>query len=257
MRCPDCGARNVEGAAWCSQCYRSFTPGASDEPATGGQDASVTPPPEGAPGTAAGSEPDRGWLDTSSTAGEPEGPTDESVGSREPPVGAGVTAATRDVRERDGVVEWRCAACDGWNELTTVACSVCASPRRGFGTEREEVSAREVDPSTVLAASILLPGLGHLLAGRTGTGIARIVLMLLWVAGGVALLAGSGGGTLIGVVLLVGALLLWAGTLVDARNLGRSSAPELLRPRALGLLVGAVTLLMVVAAFAAAPTPAG
>jgi hypothetical protein len=129
--------------------------------------------------------------------------------------------------------------------------------RRGFGTDREEVSPREVDPSTVLAASILLPGLGHVLAGRTGTGIARMVLMLLWVAGGIALLAGSGGGALIGAVLLLGALLLWVGTLIDARNLGRSSAPELLRPRALGLLVGAVTLLMVLAAFAAAPTPAG
>lgn len=223
MRCAECGARNPEGAEWCTQCFVRF----------GGPALDRSSAPSGAPVPADG-------------AGAPTGGT--RVASPEP---------ARDIREREGLVEWRCPICEGWTALEVPACTSCGAPRLGFGDDRPAEPARDIEPTTLLAASILLPGLGHVLAGRVGTGVARIVLYVLWVGGGLALLLGSGGATLLGVVLLLGALVLWAGTLVDVQQLARPGGGEVLGPRALGLLVGAVTLLMVLSAFAAAPSPTG
>lgn len=160
------------------------------------------------------------------------------------------------MRTVDGEVEWRCATCRSWSPLSTVRCVVCASPRTGFGdpAPRPEIDADQ--RGQAVAASALLPGLGHLIARRVGTGIARAVLAISWLVGGVAVAraASAGGASVLPAVpLLLGAVVLWAGTLRDAAVLGSGS--ELLRPRVLAILTATVlgTLVLALAATATAP----
>jgi uncharacterized membrane protein YidH (DUF202 family) len=78
-------------------------------------------------------------------------------------------------------------------------------------------------------------------------------LWSLWLVPGVATLRGSDGvRTLPGVVLVLGAALLWAATLVDARWAVEGDRRELLAPRALAWLVGGVVLAVVAAVLVAA-----
>jgi hypothetical protein len=137
MRCPACGARNSDDATWCTQCYADVRPRPVPEPSAGTNEAARPAVP-----------------DQHATPQRPAAPVD------------------RDVRDRDGVVEWRCAACDGWTELESPTCAVCGSPRRGFG-ELAAAPARSTSEGAIVGASLLVPGLGHMLAGRYGTGIAR------------------------------------------------------------------------------------
>jgi len=101
----------------------------------------------------------------------------------------------------------------------------------------------------VVVASALLPGLGHLIAGRTGSGAARAVLAVLWLVGGIALVVVADGAVarLPGVVLLAGAVSVWAATLADAAELARGGVRELLAVRTLLWLVVVVTGLLIVA----------
>jgi hypothetical protein len=102
----------------------------------------------------------------------------------------------------------------------------------------------------VLTASALLPGAGHLLVGRVGTGVARLLLWVLWLPAGSALVRAAGGVVVAapGLALLVGAGLLWVATLVDARRLAAGVDREVLAPRALLWLVAGVVGLVVVLA---------
>lgn len=101
-----------------------------------------------------------------------------------------------------------------------------------------------------MLASALLPGLGHLLARRTGTGVARLVLALSWGIGALLLASGVSGVALLPAVpLSLGALAVWAASIRDTMALV-DGGPELLRPRVLSWLTGGVlaaTLLAVVA----------
>jgi hypothetical protein len=99
-------------------------------------------------------------------------------------------------------------------------------------------------------ASVLLPGLGHVLRGRVGTGLARSVLWLLWGGGGLAVLLGSGGGAA-AAVLLLAALLVWAVTLVDLQRLS-VGRPPLATARVLAWSVVGVTIVLALLALAAA-----
>jgi hypothetical protein len=214
VRCERCGARNAEGAAWCTQCYVSFaSPG--DEPGV------------------IGDEPGR-TVDGDGGTGD---------------------ARARDVRVVGGDVEWRCRRCDGWSALAAASCATCAAPREGFGGGTATGPARTVAPAVALGASLLLPGAGHLLVGRTGTGVARAVLWLLWSLPGVAAVRGTEGlRALPGVVLLLGAVTLWAATLVDVRRVIDGDPPELLATRTLTWLVGGVVLAAVAAVLVATTT---
>jgi hypothetical protein len=184
--------------------------------------------------------------------------TDPETGVREPDVRERDIrerdVRERDVRERDGEVEWRCGACGGWTPLHLAACLHCASPRRGFGEAATPVRTFPSGGGVVLAASLVLPGLGHLLVGRSGTGLARIVLAVLWVGGGLSLVRNGGGGTAPGLILLAGALVLWLATAVDARYLAAGSRTELLGSRALAVLVAVVTGGLVLATVVTAPS---
>jgi len=223
IRCDACGARNVEGAAWCTQCYASFR-GEPEEPPT-----AVAEPPTTTP------------TDPSSPEPPPE-PASTGTG----PVEVG------DVREVDGVVEWRCATCTSWTPLDLASCATCGAPRSGFGDPgRAQVDVGELDTNRVVAGSLILPGLGHVQAGRTGSGVTRMVLALLWLLGGVWWLAAATTARLPGAILVVGALVLWVTSFLDVRALlARRDEPFGVRGL-LWLVVGVTALLMVTVALAA------
>jgi hypothetical protein len=199
VRCPSCGARNADGADWCTQCYAPL----------GG----ATPPPE---------------VETSTDL-----------------------APSRDVRTVGDEVEWRCARCRSWAPLLAEACTTCGAPRTGFGEPARRPGPQPQDRGRLVAASVLLPGLGHLLAGRVGTGVARLLLGLSWAAGGLAIArsAGTEGRILPAVPLLLGAIIVWAASIRDAAVLG--DGPELLRPKVLAGVTVAVVGTLLLAAVAA------
>lgn len=219
MRCPACGARNSGGAGWCTQCYAPLG------------DATAPPPVE----VATGPRPDPA----------PEGPA------------SATSASARDVRTVGDEVEWRCARCRDWSPLLAEACRTCGGPRTGFGGPVNRPAAGPTDRGRAVAASVLLPGLGHLLAGRAGTGIARLLLGLSWLVGGVAIAAGADGGgrALPAIPLLLGAVIVWAASIRDAAVLG--TGDELLRPRVLAGLTVAVVGTLLLAAVAATTAGAG
>lgn len=228
MRCPDCGARNAAAAAWCTQCYRGLEgPSAASSGAAAGIEAGPGRPPQAAP-----SHPD------------------PAAGPTPPPIPvAARAAAQRDIRVEGDRVEWRCARCEGWTPLEQPSCVACGSPRVGFAPESTAaVTASTPTGSTPLVASALLPGLGHLLVGFPGTGVARILLWLLW-AGGAGLTLVSVGVTSSALVLTLAAIALWAITLQDLSRLAEGR-PQLLTGRVLAWSVVGVTAALVLSGLA-------
>lgn len=240
MRCPACGARNSADAAWCTQCYAAFRDPVAPDPAA--PDPGDEERDQHLSGPAHGTAPGDERLGDDAELRASDGPHRPPP----PPPPAHVRAAARgggqrDVREREGVVEWRCATCDGWNVLEADRCRTCGTARRGFG-EPAAVGA-DLDERRIVGASLVLPGLGHVLAGRAGTGAARALLALLWLLGGLAFVVGNpGAGGLPGWLLLVGAAVLWVMTAVDAQRLVAGDERQLLATRGLAALVVAVTL---------------
>lgn len=112
MRCPDCGARNTDSAAFCTQCLRRF--GTEDPDGPGDRPA---PAVTDAPGP------------TTDEASSP--PSDEGGGDR-------------PFRTIDGEVEWRCDACGEWNPLLVPQCAICGRPLAGAdrGDQQRERVAR-------------------------------------------------------------------------------------------------------------------
>lgn len=215
MRCPTCGARNSPRAEWCSQCYAAL--GESTEPSGPVDEADA--PVEPAPGATVGRQTD-------------EGEPDE---------------VAHGFRQGDDGLEWGCAVCGAWNDLDAAVCGTCGEPfaRTIAGGDEPDLTPR--DPSTVLLASVVLPGAGHIALGRVGDGVVRAVTYLLWIGGALILLRGAT--PLLPVVpLLVGALGLLAVSVRDAVHLAEGGADQFLSPRVfLWLVVGVVGAL--VAAF--------
>ena len=216
MRCPACGAHNVAAAAWCTQCFERF--GVPQEP-------SPAPAPP-----------------------HPEPPTPPPLPPEVAPNAPG-RATQRDIRVDGERIEWRCASCEGWNPLERPDCRACGSARVGFtpdtATAAPVVTTGGAAP---LLASALLPGLGHLLVGRSGSGIARLLLWALW-AGGAGTILVSAGLTGPFLVLALAAIGLWSLTLHDVVQLTRGGA-EVLTGRVLAWSVVAVTTLLVLLAVA-------
>lgn len=250
MRCPACGALNPSGAAWCGQCLTGFPATAST-----GTDASTpdTAPPDAAPPDAAspdGSTPDAASPDAAS----PDAVLpDVTAPGTEPPE----TARSGDVRTVAGEVEWRCPMCDGWNPLLRPSCVRCGGERHGFGAGvgRPSAAATTADPTLVVLTTVVWPGVGHLLAGRVGTGAARALLWALW-GGGALWLIATGEGTAAarwaGATLAAGAAVLWVVSLVEVRRRAGPGGPRplggppLLGGRGLGVLVAVVTTALLV-----------
>lgn len=205
MTCQACGAHNSDRAAWCTQCYGPL----------------VEPP-----------EPDGGSLfgghEPTEQESSPDGPEDAAgEGGPPPPAsgGGGVARGDRDVRVRDEQVEWRCSVCQSWTSLFEPACSGCGAPRAGF-TPPDSAAERapRVSVATSLVAGALLPGLGHLLRGSTGLGVAILLLFVLWAGGSLASLGGTSALT---AVLLLAAVALWVAALLDIWQRGSGGAAVL------------------------------
>jgi hypothetical protein len=217
VRCPGCGAHNPDSAAWCSQCYARFEV----------DDAASAPAP-------APAEP------------EPQVAADAPVPA---------DASARDVRTVGGEVEWRCARCDGWNPLFVDRCTTCGGRREGFGEPAAPPEPATRDAGRLTLASAVLPGLGHVLAGRVGTGVARMLLAVLWLAGGAAIVAGAAGSAASAAPaapLLLGAAAVWVGSVLDVRTLATGTGRERLGARTMlwltSAVVGALVVLVVVTA---------
>lgn len=236
MRCADCGALNADTAAWCSQCYRSFTEPPSDEPpsevVTEGREL---------------------WIEVAAV--EAETPPAERLvapaGDEDPDPG------DRRLRRSDEGVDWRCGSCETWNPIERSTCAVCgAALADSFGGSSGEDLRTDVDPAKVVIASVLLPGAGHVLLGRSGTGFGRMLLYVVWAVGGVLLLqaaSDSDGSVLPALPLLTGALVLLATSVLDAVALRRGDTrTELLSARSLLWLtvsvIGLTTLALIASA---------
>lgn len=244
MRCPSCDARNPDDAAWCSQCFATLATPAPTDP----------------------TQPDADPTDAAPT-GRRRAPAVPSA----PPATGQATPTTVGpgdrMRRSEGGIEWRCAVCDTWNPLslesgTTDVCTACQTPLREIVVQGPATaSAPRVSETTALVGTALLPGLGHVLLGRAASGGARMLLYVVWLAGSLALLAGaagSGQSLLPAAVLLVGAALVWAGSMADTFGLARHTGRELLQPRVLlWIVVGVLGLLVLALTTSAVRLPAG
>lgn len=146
-RCPQCGASNPAGAAWCGQCLRRF-----DRPVPATIGVSI-----GGNSAVAGTE--ERTLRTLRTTGGP-------------------TVRTRD----DGEPVWVCPACETENELSASVCCRCGSAFTSFFADPAADAQPRVAPRSAIAMSAALPGAGHLAMRQTGPAVARVVLYL-WTLG--------------------------------------------------------------------------
>lgn len=223
MICAACGATNSDSADWCGQCYATL---AAEVP---------TPPPAASP-------PDA------------PSPADSEPGERASPEHEPGEPTAEGFRRRDGVVEWECPSCGQWSAVTSLACGACgttiAARWENAEAERAAAGRRLAEPWTAaFALSAVVPGAGHIGLARYSTGLARAVLYAVWLVGGVAMW--RAGGALAGGPLVLGAVVLWAGTLADVAAL-RAGRRELLGGRGLLWLVVGVLVALFVGVFAAA-----
>lgn len=225
IRCAACGAHNPDDARWCGQCLQQFQ--------GGGAAASAGTTKES--GRSAGAEAD---SDAARFPAVPPVPSASSSG-----------ADTGAFLAEGGEVRWRCPACEAINELEMLVCTTC-------GTALADLDRGSVDWDLAHQRAVLGPGLGHLVAGRTLAGWARLILSAVWLLGALGLLA-TGGVTALAPAtpLLAGVVILWVGGVLDVGRLAHGRE-EVISSRVLlwvvvGVLVGVLLTLLV-----RVPTPA-
>ena len=209
MQCPACGATNPDSAQWCGQCLQRF-----------GQQAAPTRAP--APSSA--------------------DPAPFASATQTPP--APSTAPSSEGFRRDGGnLQWECPSCGQFNDIDDLHCVICGT---AF-TERFRAAPEPEPPrnwSAALAMSAVAPGAGHMSVGRYGSGLARLTLFLIWMAGALMLGIGGGRGAMLAVApLFLGAIAVWAGTLVDVQRLSQAQEELLVGRRLLYLVIGVLVLL--------------
>ncbi len=176
-------------------------------------------------------------------------PGDDRMAVASPPEQEAMVARGGRFRRIGEQLEWRCAVCEHWNSVGSNTCSVCGTPfGRTLGIEAESPAVRDVDQATLVVASALLPGMGHVLLGRTVMGVVRALTYLAWLIGGWLLArsaAAAGQSILPAVPLLLGALAVWASSIYDALAVS-TGGRELLTPRSFFWLVVVVVGLLVI-----------
>ena len=160
---------------------------------------------------------------------------------------------TKGFRRRDDQIEWACPECEHFNAIELQTCEICGTSFAERFREEPAEAAPQNWPAA-LAMTAIAPGAGHLAIGRYGSGAARLLLFCSWMVGALLLLT-SGGGRAVGVAmpLLLGALIMWAASLLDIYRLSRGEA-EVLVGRKLLWLVAGVLLLLVLGLFATVGT---
>jgi ribosomal protein L40E len=157
-------------------------------------------------------------------------PLDETTAASSQTVRATARARFEPGADAEGRLSvWRCPTCDARNGLDANRCRVCGT---SFGRLFEEpAGAPGVSAAAAAGWSLLLPGLGHWLAGRRADAIARFVLAAWVVAMVVVLVVSRGGkdglGAVRGLLALfaLAAVALWAEAVIDARRAVEDLAP--------------------------------
>ncbi|MHB8511157.1 MAG: hypothetical protein ACYDCC_03155 [Actinomycetota bacterium] len=132
---------------------------------------------------------------------------------------------------------WICPACATQNSIDEIACTACGTPlAKLFGAEEKTELKRT--GSTAVGLSVVMPGAGHLWAGRTAEGIGRVFLYLWCVAVGVFLITRSSpktGAVLhsIGAVFLIAAAIVWVMVLLESQRIAIGRAVTLIPGKAL------------------------
>jgi hypothetical protein len=157
-------------------------------------------------------------------------------------------------RRRGDAVEWQCPRCDTFTSIDELACAACGTTLAA--RYEQETPEPPRNWSAALALSVAVPGAGHVSIGRYGSGAARLVLFAVWLVGGLLLTLSGGARALPAAApLYLGALVVWAGSLVDLVQLERGDR-ELLAGRTLLWLVVGVIVLSMIGMFAAAGSAA-
>ncbi len=261
MKCPECNAHNPDGAAFCSLCLTKFAKPEPDPPPIASAPEPGGPPPA-APEPLAPPTPGRADLaeaaaalvasesgtaepqDGAGTGAEAADGTGDDAGSPEPAApavpGRG-TAQTGRIRRTDEGFDWQCDRCATWSPLEVSTCTVCGRPfRAAVGGESDGPELADVDPRIALGLSMVLPGAGHLALGRTGTGLARLMLFCIWAFGALSFAIqarDSEQSAIAAIPLALGALIMWGISLYDVQNLSAGRDEPLLDGRRMLWLV--------------------
>ncbi len=285
MKCPTCGAHNPDSAEWCTQCYARLkeapapapppaaspdTPTVDDytrslvakplqplRPGEIAEQAAESGKPTGLPDLGAFTQPGATSPAPAAQAPAPPAPATPPTPVTEPAERAPSQAVTpgtgqgvggRFVKTPDGL-RWRCTVCEALNAMDEEICPACGTTltrclELARGPEQAPVKTNQTEAS-VLFASLALPGLGHMLLGRTAAGAVRAGTYVFWFVGALLLL--SAGSLAVALPLLLGMIVLLLTSPIDALSLRRGSTTELLNARAfLWLVVGVVGLVMLI-----------
>ncbi len=175
------------------------------------------------------------------------------------------SADARVVRVEDGVVEWRCLECSGWQPLTDDECEACGTPRRAFARAvgrfptPDGLPRRPGWPRRLLAivVALVVPGGGYVVAGRVAPGLLRVLVVALWAGAAVHALGRVGWDLtrptvvtwsqvpLVVVVLGVGITFTWLSSVVDTMTMTGVRRSEVIGSRAFVWVVFVVTLALV------------
>jgi hypothetical protein len=197
-RCPSCGALAAWETEWCGQCLTPL-----GHPVSSAPQAQVSPEPQfymDEPGPAAWTEP---FL--------------LEVPAPVPPVPVTVRRPA-----------WPCAVCETENPIELETCAACGAPFARLFVDRR--THPDVEPGSAVVRSLLFPGLGQIHCGRTGDGVARMVLFLWTVGTAAVMLLSRGSGSAImpiALLFLGGALILYATSALDAYRQAGGEAPFL------------------------------
>jgi hypothetical protein len=145
---------------------------------------------------------------------------------------------------------WDCPTCGTENPLEAQLCSVCGTTFASLVERPPETKAR-IEPGRAAMFSLIFPGLGHYVAGRTADGVARAVVFLFALVTGLVILIGgirnSFGPMLpLMVICLMFAMGMYVVSTVDAGRVA-SGERQVLTPRM--LLYGATGLILVTLGF--------
>ena len=140
---------------------------------------------------------------------------------------------------------WPCPACGHENPIELDVCEVCGTSFAALMRAGEP--AVTVEPRAALRRSLLFPGLGHVMVGRTLDGLAREILFAIVL--GMTIIVGVSGlssGVLLAVFALFAGVtvLVYVGSAWEAYRLAEGEAP-ILSSRALLWATVAIVMLSV------------